>query len=86
MTAKDNTPSFQKVADEASFQLACSNEFAGWMVTLMKAIQLDRQHEDGRNIEGLADLGQYLSETHKADVERACEAVAAGIVNAEGAQ
>lgn len=80
MSAKTKAPTALMVANEASYQLACSKEFTGWMVTLMKAIQLDREHGDGRNIEGLADLGQYLAETTLADVERACDAVNAGLV------
>lgn len=85
MSTKTKAPTALKVANEASYQLACDKEFAGWMVTLMKAIQLDREHEDGRNIEGLVDLGQYLAETHFADTERALDAVNAGL-NAIGGE
>ncbi|WP_346397562.1 hypothetical protein [Pseudomonas syringae] len=64
----------KSIAEEASFQLACSMEFTSWMVSLSKAIQLDLKHENGRNIQGLADLSQYLAEAHLGDVERACKA------------
>lgn len=84
MSAKTKAETAMKVAEEASYQLACSREFTGWMVTLMKAIQLDREHEDGRNVQGLADLGQYLAETCFADVERACDAVNAGLASVGG--
>lgn len=84
MSTKTKVQAAMKVAEDASFQMACGEEFARWMVTLMKAIQVDREHEDGRNIEGLADLGQYLAETHLADAERACEAVTAGLVQLGG--
>ena len=72
MSSKTKAVSYKGIAEEASFQLACSKEFTGWMVSLMRAIQLDREHEDGRNVEGLAHLGLYLAENHVGDVESAC--------------
>ncbi|KPB63089.1 hypothetical protein ALO62_101757 [Pseudomonas amygdali pv. myricae] len=75
MASTSKSKELKSIAEEASFQLACSMEFTRWMVSLSKAIQLDLEHEDGRNIQGLADLSQYLAEVHLGDVERACKAI-----------
>jgi hypothetical protein len=83
MTATNKSSELKKIAEEASFQLACSNEFTGWMLSLMRAIQLDDEHEDGRNIKGLADLGLHLAEMHKGDVEAACAKVDADLSRLE---
>ncbi|AVB13420.1 MULTISPECIES: hypothetical protein [Pseudomonas syringae group] len=75
MASTSKSKELKSIAEEASFQLACSMEFTRWMVSLSKAIQLDLEHEDGRNIQGLADLSQYIAEVHLGDVERACKAI-----------
>jgi hypothetical protein len=85
MSSKAKAHTGKQIAEEASFQLACSKEFTGWMVSLMKAIQLDREHELGTGVEGLAELGKYLAEAHLADVERACEAVDSSLADMGGA-
>lgn len=74
LTTDIKAKDYKGIAEEASFQLTCSKEFTGWMVSLMKAIQLDREHEMGSGVQGLAELGVYLAEAHLADVDRACEA------------
>lgn len=86
MSTKAKADDFKKIADEALFQLACGQEFGGWMATLIKAIQLDLEHKGGRNIKGLADLAQYLADTHQADVDNACRGLSADLVKAGGSQ
>ena len=63
------TPSTKQIAEEAIFQLSCSNEVIGWMCTLMTAIKTDQQHEGGRSSKSLADLGLYLAESHMGGFE-----------------
>jgi hypothetical protein len=82
--AKPQAPTAKQVAEEASFQLEYSNEFTGWMLSLMRAITLDCEHENGRNAKELADLGLYLAEMQKGDVESACTKVNAGLTALEG--
>jgi len=79
MNADVKAAEYKGIAEEAALQLACSKEFGGWMVSLMKAIQLDREHLMGSGVQGLADLGIYLAETHLSDVENACDAVDSGL-------
>lgn len=50
LTTDIKAKEYKGIAEEASFQLTCSKEFTGWMVSLMKAIQLDREHEMGSGV------------------------------------
>lgn len=85
MSIKAKAVNHKKLIDEATFQLACSNEFTGWMVSLMRAIQLDHEHEGGSSAKALSNLGLYLAEKHKANVESACETLDNQLLSLGGA-
>lgn len=39
-----------------------SQEYGSWLSALMRSIKLDTKHNEGRNTEALARLGQYLAD------------------------
>lgn len=53
-----------------------------WMAAVMRSIRLDAEHNEGRNVETLANLGQYLAE----DLSGYMDAEAERINKAEGMQ
>lgn len=84
MTIKTNATAYKEVADEATFQLDCDREFAGWMLALMTAIRDDHKHSAGRNSAKLSNIGVYLSETRLADTEQAFNLLTANLLSLGG--
>ena len=62
MKAKIIASPFAVIADTALDQLKCDLEYASWFATLMRAIQTDAKHNNGRDTAKLAELGQYLAD------------------------
>lgn len=85
MSAKAKTVSHKQLVEDSAFQLSCCSEFTGWMVSLMRAINLDHEHERGNGAKDLSGLGLYLAEAHKAEIERACKVIDSQILSLEGA-
>ncbi len=50
------------VANDALDAIEYGRHLAKWLTAVMRSIQLDAQHNDGRNVETLASLGQYLGD------------------------
>ncbi len=69
MSTKTTRDSLTEIADTALDQLRCDKEYAAWIDALMRAIQTDAKHNNGRDAAKLAGLGQYLAEDMRANVE-----------------
>ena len=83
MSTKSQATNMREVAEEASFQLACAKGFADWIASIVSAIKLDRQHNNGHNAEGLIEIAQYLADRTQADIGEACTVID-GAIAAEG--
>ena len=50
------------IASEALDAISYGKHMARWLAAVARSIQLDAQHNEGRNVRPLADLAQYLGD------------------------
>jgi len=60
--SKAITRTAEAIADEALEAVRCGKEHAKWIGALMTSICLDVKHNEGRRVDDLAALGQYLAD------------------------
>ena len=66
-------PTITQLAEEAEFQLTCAREHLSWVGAIVRAIALDVEHGEGRNVRDLAALAQFLDDTVPAGIEQAID-------------
>ncbi|MDN7139699.1 hypothetical protein KC131_03500 [Pseudomonas sp. JQ170] len=75
MSAKNSRveDSLTKIANDAVELLGFEKDHIRWLSALMRAIQIDLQHNCGRCAKDLANLGQYLGDDCLAYLESSSE-------------
>jgi hypothetical protein len=71
MSVKTAQSPFAAIASSALDQINCDLEHARWLSALMRAIQTDAKHRNGRDTAELAAIGQYLADDMLSVVEDA---------------
>lgn len=74
----------EAVASDALDAIEHGRDFSRWLASVMRSIQLDAQHNEGRNVRALADLGQYLGEECAGYLSSEGERLARDLNTAEG--
>ena len=60
--SKASRPTIEGMARTALGAITSGRDFSRWQVAVICAIQLDAEHNAGRNVSILAELGQYLGD------------------------
>lgn len=66
-------PTVKQLAEEAASQLICAREQISWFSAIVRAIALDVEHGEGRNVRYLTALAQFLDDTTPAVIEQAID-------------
>ena len=74
----------EAIASDALDAITYGRDFSRWLAAVARAIQLDAQHNAGRNVTALADLGQYLGDDCAAHLSTEGERLARDLDTVEG--
>ena len=72
------------IASDALDAIEYARNFSSWLAAVMRSIQLDAQHNEGRNVRELANLGQYLGDDCAGYMTSEGERLARDLDTAEG--
>ena len=74
----------EAIASDALDAIKYGRDFSRWLAAVARSIQLDAQHNEGRNVRPLADLAQYLGDDCAGYLSSEGERLARDLNTAEG--